>query len=145
MNDDDLLDHLFAISGSVRGSLDDTQRLLVLNALNHPREDIRERAIFIGGLRCMDPLFLRCFVGSVLLGEESSLGNRRLMVECLVSASIERKWGGDKIIEILRFAKNYYVKGDFMWNVIAVSVRRLEGKISKQEFASLDYDALDID
>lgn len=83
-----LLERLYGISGILTAEPDPSNYTLVSRSLFHCDQEVRERAIFIGGLRWADPLILSSFIGAITVGLESVDENRRLMVESLVSATL---------------------------------------------------------
>ena len=141
MDSDSLLEKLYALSGIDDRGLDAEAYFLVAKALTHDREDVRERAIFIGGLRWMDKVMLGYFKGVLLSGAKESDGNRRLMVESLVSEAIVRGGNDDGDLQkTLAWIVRSYGKETLAAKAAYIGTKRLNGQISKNEFAIIDYD-----
>lgn len=136
-----LLDTLFRISGmSGRPRQDDYQ--LVANCLHHPRSEIRERAILIGGLRWQDPTVLGYFQGALVGGAELDDENRRLMIECLVLHRVDQQGDPEPLVAFLRRLA-FDLSPDSMTRKAALAgVDRLRGRMDAQTYASLDYNQL---
>lgn len=100
--DELLLERLYKMSRVLAAEPDSSSYVLVSRSLFHCDPEIRERAIFIGGLRWADPLILGCFIGIVTVGQEPVDDNRRLMIESLVSAVLRRRLDAASIEEWLR-------------------------------------------
>ena len=143
-NDESLLDQLYVISGRVDRQLSDAEFRLIACALVHEDDSVRERAIFIGGLRSVDPVFIGFFLSSLLLGSERSDENRRLMIESLVSASLNSPAGPGKMIRNLKDILDGADPSSLEAKSAFVGIKRLRGEISTGEFAILDYDDIHV-
>jgi hypothetical protein len=141
---DQILDRLYRLSGNESRAAAPGDRQFVIEALRHSRADVRERAIFIGGLRWMDAEILDTLRHELQAGSEPSDENRRLMVECLVSAALERAIAPEATKQLLDNVlqsadpKTYEAKAAY------IGIARLEGRISKQQFAVIDYDKVNV-
>lgn len=144
-SDDDLLDRLYELSGGLNRTPTADEYSLVSTSLHHSNDDVRERAIFIGGLRWMDKTILGYFKDAIVSGAESSDDNRRLMIECLVSEAIERGGVRDALEATLAQIQKSFGAESLTAKAAFVGIRRLRGEISKREFAVLDYDDIRID
>lgn len=140
-----LLDRLYRISGILTDDPDSPSYMLVSRSLFHCDPEIRERAIFIGGLRWADPLILGCFIGIITVGQESVDDNRRLMVESLVSAVLRGRLDAASIEEWLRTVLSSNDYESLLAKVAYIGLLRIQGKMSVSEFASLDYDDVSVD
>lgn len=144
MQDEDdarLPDTLFRISGmSGRPRQDDYQ--LVANCLHHPRSDIRERAILIGGLRWQDPTVLGYFQGALVGGAEPDDENRRLMIECLVLHRVDQQGDPESLVAFLRRLAFDLPPDSMTRKAAQAGVDRLRGRLDAKTYASLDYDRL---
>jgi hypothetical protein len=136
---DDLLDQLYELSGNAGREPEASQYLLVASSLHHPREDVRERAIFIGGLRWFDKTILGYFKGVLATGEEPCDDNRRLMIESLVSEAIERGEVRDSLVRFLAGVQESSSAESITAKAAFIGIKRLRGEISKIQFAQLDY------
>ncbi|MBN6149232.1 hypothetical protein JR065_02665 [Xanthomonas sp. AmX2] len=141
---DDLLDQLYALSGNSNRTPGGDQYFLVSSSLHHPSEDVRERAVFIGGLRWMDKAILGYFKDALISGEEVSDNIRRLMIECLVSEAIERSGSRDSLAGFLADIQRSSGSQSLAGKAAFVGIKRLKGEISKNEFAVLDYDDIHV-
>lgn len=145
-NDEDvLLDELYAISGDDDRTPTADQYFLVSNSLRHSNEDIRERAIFIGGLRWMDEIMIGYFKGFLISGFEESDENRKLMVQCLVSQAMFRNKDKERLMEILRDIMNFYPSHSLTAKAAYVGIKRLDGSMGVREFASMNYDDVEVE
>lgn len=142
--DDELLARLFAVSGSIDRVPRPEDYFQVSVALHHLREDVRERAIFIGGLLWMDPTILGYFRAALEWGGEDCDQNRRLMVECLVSAWLEAGRGQSALESFLQHVLATSSPTSYAAKAAFVGIRRLSGELTKQQFAALDYDDIDL-
>ncbi|MDI9272376.1 hypothetical protein [Stenotrophomonas sp. PFBMAA-4] len=145
MEDKLLLERLYRISGILTAEPDSSSYALVSRALFHCDQDVRERAIFIGGLRWADPLILSCFIGAITVGLESVDDNRRLMVESLVSATLRGKLDAISIGSWLRTVIGSSDVNSLQAKAAYIGFLRIKGEISTAEFASLDYDDVVVD
>lgn len=140
-----LLDRLYKISGILTDDPDSPSYMLVSRSLFHCDPEIRERAIFIGGLRWADPLILGSFIGIITLGQEPVDDNRRLMVESLVSAVLRGRLDAASIEEWLRAVLGSNDYESLLAKAAYIGLLRIQGKMSVSEFASIDYDDVSID
>ncbi|MET3149348.1 UNVERIFIED_ORG: hypothetical protein ABIC77_000550 [Stenotrophomonas geniculata] len=139
-----LLERLY--SGILTAEPDPSSYTLVSRSLFHCDQEVRERAIFIGGLRWADPLILSSFIGAITVGLESVDGNRRLMVESLVSATL--RGGGLDALSIASWLRTVIGLGDVNYlqaKAAYIGLLRIQGEITTAEFATLDYDDVIID
>ncbi|SEL53790.1 hypothetical protein SAMN05428989_1870 [Pseudoxanthomonas sp. GM95] len=138
-----LLDMLFRISGmSEQPRQDDYQ--LVTSCLHHPRSEIRERAILIGGLRWKDQTVLGYFQGALVGGREPDDENRRLMIECLVAQSVAQEDDPEGLVAFLRRLSFDLPRASMTCKAAFAGVERLRGRMDAQAYASLDYDQLQL-
>jgi hypothetical protein len=143
-DDQELLDELFRISG-VRGFEPNEQEVqLVLSSLDHSDEEIRERAIFIGGLRWANAAMINQFKSKLLCIWESSDDLSRLMCECVVSDSLRINQSREGAIEFCRKVVSLYPAESRTAKAAYVGILRLKSKMTVQEFAALDYDEFHI-
>lgn len=142
--DDELLARLFVVSGSVDRVPRPEDYFQVSLALHHPRDDVRERAIFIGGLLWMDPTILGYFRATLEWGGEDCDQNRRLMVECLVSGWLEAGRGQGELERFLQNVLATSSQNSYTAKAAFIGIRRLNGELTKQQFAALDYDDIDL-
>lgn len=140
-----LLDRLYKISGILTDDPDSSSYMLVSRSLFHRDPEIRERAIFIGGLRWADPLILGCFIGIVTMGQEPVDDNLRLMIESLVSAVLRGKLEAASIEEWLRAVLLSNDYESLLAKSAYIGLLRIQGKMSVSDFASLDYDDVSVD
>lgn len=144
-NDERLLGLLFEISGKRDRIPSQVDYEVVFGALDHPDEEIRERAIFIGGLRWMDDAVLERFKQVLMSGEESCEDNRRLMVESLISQAIERGKERAQLTDFLLDLLDSMDADSLGAKAAFIGIMRLRNKVSKQQFAALDYDNVMVD
>lgn len=140
MSQENLLDKLYEISGELTKAPSASNYSLVMESLRHKNEDVRERAIFISGLRWMDDEALRIFKDRLQFDSESSDNNRRLMIESLVSAAIESSERSSQLKEFLLELLTKLDGHSTSAKAAFIGIQRLNGDISKQQFAVLDYD-----
>lgn len=140
-----LLERLYRISGILTTEPDPSSYTLVSRSLFHCDQEVRERAIFIGGLRWADPLFLSSFIGVIAVGMEPVDDNRRLMVESLVSATLRGRLDALSIESWLRSVIGSSDLNSLQAKAAYIGLLRIQGKISTAEFASLDYDDVVVD
>lgn len=140
-----LLDKLYRISGVLTDDPDSSSYMLVSRSLFHRDPEVRERAIFIGGLRWADPLILGCFIGMITTGGESVDDNRRLMVEALVSAALRGKIDVVSVESWLRGVLGSSDSDSLQGKAVYIGLLRIQGKMSVSDFASLDYDDVIVD
>jgi hypothetical protein len=141
---DDIVDQLFSISGNEQRVPQPETFFFVAACLHHNEERVRERAIFIGGLRWMDKTILGYFVAALLGHLEPSQENQRLMIESLVSSSIENDFMRVALPNILESVLSASDPQSLTARVAYVGIERLKGRISKKQFASIDYDSVAI-
>jgi hypothetical protein len=142
---DALLNKLFTISGRESRALNADDYLLVSESLHHSRDDIRERAIFIGGLRWMDATILGSFVAALVLNTESSDDNKRLMIEALASRAIERQYKVKELQEFLNYLLASSPAESLCAKAAFVAKERLDGRMTKAQFAVLNYDQVTLE
>lgn len=143
--DELLLERLYKMSRVLAAEPDSSSYVLVSRSLFHCDREIRERAIFIGGLRWADPLILGCFIGIVTVGQEPVDDNRRLMIESLVSAVLRRRLDAASIEEWLRAVLHSNDSKSLLAKLAYIGLLRIQGKMSVSEFASIDYDGVSVD
>ncbi|WP_312400790.1 hypothetical protein [Stenotrophomonas indicatrix] len=140
-----LLERLYRISGILTAEPDPSSYTLVSRSLFHGDQEVRERAIFIGGLRWADPLILSSFIGAITVGLESVDENRRLMVESLLSATLRGRLDALSIASWLRTVFGLGDVNSLQAKAAYIGLLRIQGKITTAEFATLDYDDVIID
>lgn len=138
-----LLERLY--SGILTAEPDPSSYTLVSRSLFHCDQEVRERAIFIGGLRWADPLILSSFIGAITVGLESVDENRRLMVESLVSATLRGRLDALSIASWLRTVIGLGDVNYLQAKAAYIGLLRIQGEITTAEFATLDYDDVIID
>lgn len=143
--DELLLERLYKISGILTDEPDSPSYMLVSRSLFHCDPEIREKAIFIGGLRWADPLILGFFIGIITVGQEPVDDNRRLMVESLVSAVLRGRLDAASIEEWLRAVLGSNNYESLLAKAAYIGLLRIQGKMSVSEFASIDYDDVSVD
>lgn len=136
---DQLLDRLYGISGEQNRSPSEIDFHLVCNSLHHARPDIRERAIFIGGLRWADRTVLGYFAGVLCLKLEPDQDNCRLMIESLVSDAVNGGFSSKGLADLLHYIIASYPRELLPAKAAYVGIKRLSGEISKRDFAVLSY------
>lgn len=139
-NDQVILDELFKISGRSDRTLSDSEYKFIRDSLLHEEESIRERAVFIGGMRIFDPIFLGFFLSRLVLRAEPSLENRRLMIECLVSSSLRKVIDSGALSLVLQAVLQGADENSLEAKAAYIGIKRLNGEMSTSEFAVLDYD-----
>jgi hypothetical protein len=144
-NSEAILDKLYAISGKIDRALSDAEYRFVKDALIHQDESVRERAIFIGGLRSLDPIFLGYLLSVLLLRSESSQENKRLIIESLVSATLLSSYHVERMIWVMQLVLKDACPSSLEAKAAYVGIKRLRGEISKTEFATLDYDQVNLE
>lgn len=138
-SNDELLDYLYKLSGAESRHLSGDDFKLVCESLWSDSPEIRERAIFIGGLRCFDRTVI-CALRSMLLdGVEGDEENRRLMIEAIVSFHIERSEQVDLTPLLDRLIGSNHPES-LTAKAAYVGMMRINGELDKKGFASLDYD-----
>lgn len=140
-----LLDQLYRMSGVLTADPESSSYLLVSRSLFHCDQEVRERAVFIGGLRWADPVILGCFIGIITVGMEPVDDNRRLMVESLVSAVLRGRLDAISIGGWLRSVIGSSDLNSLQAKAAYIGLLRIQGKVSNAEFAYLDYDDVIVD
>jgi hypothetical protein len=140
--DDDLLNTLYQLSGDPERKITASNLSLVISSLRNERDDVRERAIFIGGLRWAHEVILGYFVGALSLKLESSDDNCRLMIESLVSWVLQANDDREMLIDFLVKIKNSAAHDSLTAKSSYVGIKRLRGEMTKQQFAVVDYDEI---
>ena len=92
----------------------------------------------------MDRTILGYFRGALVSHSEPSDDNCRLMVECLVSEVLEAGRASAGLFELLGDVVRDYPETSVVAKAAYVGQRRLNGEISKQQFAVLDYDDIQV-
>ncbi|ELC7364702.1 MULTISPECIES: hypothetical protein [Bacteria] len=143
--DELLLEQLYRMSGILTAEPDSSSYALVSRSLFHCDQEVRERAVFIGGLRWADPLILGCFIGIITVGMEPVDDNRRLMVESLVSAALRGRLDAISIGSWLGTVIGSSDLNSLQAKAAYIGLLRIKGRISTAEFACLDYDDVVVD
>lgn len=140
-----LLAKLHRISGRLTRDPSNGDYREISNALHHNDPQVRERAVFAGGLRWKDKTILGYIFYALHAGLDTDADNKRLMIETLASAAIsgdiDRNIVDRELSAVLQSGNHscIEVKAAF------VGLLRVRELISTADLARIDYDNVVID
>lgn len=140
-----LLAKLYRISGTLTRDPSNRHYRNISNAFHHTDPEVRQRAIFAGGLRWKDKTMLGYIFYALHAGLETDAYNRRLMIETLaaaaISGDIDRNLVERELQGLLQTGDHSCIEARVAF-VALLSIREL---ISKADLARIDYDNVAID